>query len=81
MYGSEAVLPAEVSLGSPRVRAYQEEDQDQQCQQDVLYLEEVRCRATLKAARYQQALHRHHSATYIGRFISWMPRMLFFVAP
>ncbi|XP_039805028.1 uncharacterized protein LOC120669321 [Panicum virgatum] len=56
VYGSEAVLPAEVTPGSPRIRAYQEEDKDQRCQQDVLYLEEVRCRAALKAVRYQQAL-------------------------
>ena len=56
VYGSEAVLPAEVTLGSPWVWAYQEDDQDQQHQEDVLYLEEVHCRAALKAARYQQAL-------------------------
>ena len=60
MYGAEAVLPADVTLGSPRVRAYQEEDQDAQRQQDVLYLEEVRCRAAIKAARYQQALCHYH---------------------
>ena len=28
VYGAEAVLSAEVTLGSPRVRSYQEEDQD-----------------------------------------------------
>ena len=56
VYGSEAVHPVEVTLGSPHVWAYQEEDQDQQHQQDMLYLEEVCCRAALKAARYQQAL-------------------------
>ena len=33
VYGSEAVLPAEVTLGSPRVRTHQEEDQDQHRQQ------------------------------------------------
>ena len=30
VYGAEAVLPDEVTLGSPRVRAYQEEDQELQ---------------------------------------------------
>ena len=60
VYGAEAVLPAEVTLGSLRVRAYQEEGQDLRRQQDVLYLEEVRCRAAFKVARYQQALRRYH---------------------
>ena len=60
MYGAEAVLLSDVTLGSPRIRAYQEEDQDAQWQQDVLYLVEVQCRAVLKAARYQQALRRYH---------------------
>ncbi|XP_039841764.1 uncharacterized protein LOC120702056 [Panicum virgatum] len=41
VYGAEAVLPAEVTFGSPHVRACQEEDQDARWQQDVLYLEEV----------------------------------------
>ena len=41
VYGAEAVLLAEVTLGSPRVRVYKEEDQDHLRQQDVLYLDEV----------------------------------------
>ena len=60
MYGAEAVLTAEVTLRSPRAKAYQEEDQYLHRQQDVLYQEEVRCRVALKAARYQQALRRYH---------------------
>jgi transposase InsO family protein len=39
IYAAEAVLPAEVMLGSLRVWTYNEEDQDQLRQHDVLYLE------------------------------------------
>ncbi|XP_025828731.1 uncharacterized protein K02A2.6-like [Panicum hallii] len=60
IYGADAVILAEVTLGSTRVRAYNEEDQDQLRQHDILYLEEVRCRAAVRAARYQQALRRYH---------------------
>ena len=60
VYGAESVLPAEVILGSPQVLTYQEEDQDQQHQQDVLYLEEIWCRAALRAAHYQLALRHYH---------------------
>jgi hypothetical protein len=60
VYGAEAVLPAKVTLGSPQVRAYNEEDQDQLRQHDILYLEEVRCRLAVRVARYQQALRCYH---------------------
>jgi hypothetical protein len=52
VYGAEAMLPPKVTLGIPRVRAYNEEDQDQLRRHDVLYLEEVRCRVAVRAACY-----------------------------
>ena len=58
VYGAEAVLPTELKYGSPRVCAY---DKDSQCTQridDVNFLEEVRCRAAVRSARYQQGLRR-----------------------
>ena len=35
VYGAEAVLPSELTLGSPRVHAYSEGEQEQQRRDDV----------------------------------------------
>ena len=59
VYGAEAVLPTELKYGSPRVRAYDEDSQSMQRIDDVNFLEEVRCRAALRSARYQQGLRRY----------------------
>ena len=61
VYGAEAVLPTELKYGSPRVRAYDEDSQRTQRVDDVNFLEEIRCRAAVRSARYQQGLHRYHS--------------------
>ena len=61
VYGAEAVLPTELVYGSPRVLAYDELEQEQLRQDDALLLEEDRLQATVRAARYQQALRRYHS--------------------
>ena len=51
----------ELIYGSPRVLAYDEFEQEQLCQDDVMLLEEDRLQAAVRAARYQQALRRYHS--------------------
>ena len=61
VYGAEAVLPTELTYGSPRVRAYDEDSQQAERIDDVNFLEEVRCRAAVRSARYQQGLRRYHS--------------------
>ena len=61
VYGAEAVLPTELKHGSPRVRAYDEETQRAERVDDVNLLEEIRCRAVVRSARYQQGLRRYHS--------------------
>ena len=61
VYGAEAVLPTEHTYGSPRVLAYDELEQEQLQQDDAMLLEEDRLRVAVRAARYQQALHRYHS--------------------
>ena len=61
VYGAEAVLPTELKHGSPRVRAYNEESQREVRIDDVNFLEEVRCQAVVRSARYQQGLRRYHS--------------------
>nr|XP_025877577.1 uncharacterized protein K02A2.6-like [Oryza sativa Japonica Group] len=60
VYGAEAVLPSELSLGSPRVALYNEANQDDLRRDDLVYLEEWRRRVALRAACYQQSLWRYH---------------------
>ena len=60
VYGAEAVLPSELTLGSPWVHAYSEGEQEQRRRDDVNYLEEHQPHATIRAARYQQSLRRYH---------------------
>lgn len=55
------MLPTELAYGSPRVQAYDEENQQEMRHDDVNLLEENRSRAAVCAARYQQALRRYYS--------------------
>jgi hypothetical protein len=61
VYGAEAVLPTDVKFGSPRVLAFNEIHQEDLIKDRLLQLEEARCQAALRAARYQQGLRRYHS--------------------
>ena len=61
VYGAEAVLPTELTYGSPRLLAYDEIEQEQLQQDDATLLEEDRLQAAVRAACYQQALRRYHS--------------------
>ena len=61
VYGAEAVLPTELIYGSPQVLAYDELEQEELRQEDVMLLEEDRLQAAVRAARYEQALRRYHS--------------------
>ena len=56
VYGAEAVLPTELKHGSRRVRAYDDTAQQAERIDDVNFLEEVHCRASIRSARYQQSL-------------------------
>jgi hypothetical protein len=60
VYGAEACLPPEITMGSLRVQAFDEELQEQQCSQDVDLVDERRWRAAVRNARYNQALRRYH---------------------
>nr|XP_051207169.1 uncharacterized protein LOC127322801 [Lolium perenne] len=61
IYGVEAVIPAELKHGSPRVLAFNETQQDELRHDNLTLLEEARHRVVINAARYQQALRRYHS--------------------
>ena len=60
VYGAEVVLPTELKHGSARVRAFNEEDQDEQRDEDLILLEEGRRQDAVRAARYQQGIRRYH---------------------
>src|SRR5438105_4032836 len=55
VYGAEAVLPSELTIGSPRTSQYTKSEQDDRRLDDINFIEELRCRAALRAARYHQA--------------------------
>ena len=56
VYGAEAILPTALEYGSPRIKAYQEQ-QNQQAREDSLdQVDEARDVALLHSARYQQSL-------------------------
>jgi transposase InsO family protein len=61
VYGVEAVLPTDVKFGSPRVLTFNEIRPEDLIKDRLLQLEEARWQAALRAARYQQGLHRYHS--------------------
>jgi hypothetical protein len=60
VYGAEACLPPEITMGSLRVRSFDEEMQEQERRQDVDLVDERRWRAAVRNARYNQALRRYH---------------------
>ena len=56
VYGAEAILPTDLEYGSPRLKAYQEQ-QNKQVRKDSLdQVDEARDVALLHSARYQQSL-------------------------
>jgi hypothetical protein len=60
VYGSEAMLPTDVEYESPRLKAYNKQNNDA-TREDVLdQLEEARDVALLHSARYYQSLRRYH---------------------
>ena len=53
VYGTEAILPTDLEYGSPRLKAYQEQ-QNQRAREDSLdQVDEARDVALLHSARYQ----------------------------
>jgi hypothetical protein len=60
VYGAEAVLPPEVTMGSLRVKTYDETAQDQLRREDIDLVDERRWQSAIKNARYWQALKCYH---------------------
>jgi hypothetical protein len=54
------MLPTDVEYGSPKLKAYNEKNNDATREDTVDQLEEARDVALLYSARYQQSLRRYH---------------------
>ena len=61
VYGSEAILPTDLDYGAPRVRAYDEQEDEESLKDAMDQLDEARGVALLRSANYQQALRWYHS--------------------
>jgi hypothetical protein len=60
VYGSEAILPADIMWKSPRVKMYNEGEADEARQLELDSVEEARCTALVQSARYLQGIRRYH---------------------
>jgi hypothetical protein len=60
VYGSEAILPADVMWESPAVDQYDEGISEDSRRVDIDGLEEACCTALVQSARYQEGIRRYH---------------------
>jgi hypothetical protein len=60
VYGSEAILPADVIWDSPAVEHYDEGVSQDSRRVDIDGLEEARCAALVQSARYLEGIRRYH---------------------
>jgi hypothetical protein len=60
VYGSEAILPADVIWESPAVEQYDEGISEDSRRVDINGLEEARCAALVQSARYLEVIRRYH---------------------
>jgi hypothetical protein len=60
VYGSEAILPADVMWDSPAVEQYNEGISEDSRRADINGLEEARCAALVQPARYLEGIRRYH---------------------
>ena len=61
-YGTEAVLPLEISLNSPRVENFTPESSEEGLRLNTDLIEEVRESASLRVAQYQQKVAQYYNA-------------------
>jgi transposase InsO family protein len=60
-YGAEAILPADLEYGSPRIRSYDVGTNRRAHEDSLDQLDEARTVALMHSARYQQALRRYQA--------------------
>ena len=67
VYGSEAILPADVMCKSPRLEMYDSVEADGSRQLELDSLDEMRCNALLRSTRYLQNMRRYHDRNIQSR--------------
>jgi hypothetical protein len=60
VYGSKAILPADVMWDSPAVEQYDEGISEDSRRVDIDGLEEARCATLIQSARYLEGIRRYH---------------------
>ena len=60
VYGSEAILPADIMWKSPRLDMYDSAEVNGSRQLELDSLDEMRCNALLRSTRYLQNMRRYH---------------------
>jgi hypothetical protein len=70
VYGSEAILPADVMWDSPSVKQYDDDISEDNRRVDIDGLEEARCSALILSARYLEGIRRYHDRNVKERSFS-----------
>jgi hypothetical protein len=70
VYGSEAILPADVLWDSPAVEQYDEGISKDSRRVDIDGLEEAHCAALVKSVRYLEGIRRYHDHNIKERFFN-----------
>jgi hypothetical protein len=71
VYGSEAILPADVMWASPAVEQYDEGISVDSRRVDIDGLEEARCAALVQSARYLEGIRRYHTRNVKERSLNF----------
>jgi hypothetical protein len=70
VYGAEAILPTDLEYGSPRLKAYKEQQSLRAREDSLDQVDEARDVALLHSARYQQSLRRYQEQRVRRRDLS-----------
>ena len=70
VYGSEAILSADIMWKSPRLEMYDSTEADESHQLELDSLDEIRCNALLRSTRYPQSMCRYHDCNIQERSFS-----------
>jgi hypothetical protein len=70
VYGSEAILPADVMWDSPVVEQYDEGISEDSIRVDIDGLEEARCATLVQSARYLEGIRRYHDCNIKERYFN-----------
>jgi hypothetical protein len=64
VYGSEAILPTDITFGAPHIQFYEEGEAEQTRRVDLDSLEEQRLAAVMRQARQDHQLRRYHDRNF-----------------